>query len=155
MNSLFTFEDGATFILPARKYTSDGRPICIVDGCNAIARNRGKNFGGYSNMCPGHYYGKKSAKDGYAFIKKDYCENRDGRLGFICNCIIIDYCMLHRDHIDENHLNNDPLNVQTLCANCHGYKTKFYGNVKSGIIMNEIMNENRNKFLNLFSKFET
>ena len=32
-------------------------------------------------------------------------------------------CQLDVDHIDENHQNNDPANLQTLCANCHRLKT--------------------------------
>ena len=31
--------------------------------------------------------------------------------------------MLDVDHIDGNHQNNDPENLQTLCANCHRLKT--------------------------------
>jgi len=27
------------------------------------------------------------------------------------------------DHIDGDHTNEDPSNLQTLCANCHRYKT--------------------------------
>jgi 5-methylcytosine-specific restriction endonuclease McrA len=27
------------------------------------------------------------------------------------------------DHIDGNHSNDDPSNLQTLCANCHRFKT--------------------------------
>ncbi len=30
---------------------------------------------------------------------------------------------LEVDHIDGNHNNNDPNNLQTLCANCHRLKT--------------------------------
>ena len=32
-------------------------------------------------------------------------------------------CQLDVDHIDGDHSNNDPLNLQTLCANCHRLKT--------------------------------
>jgi 5-methylcytosine-specific restriction endonuclease McrA len=28
------------------------------------------------------------------------------------------------DHIDGNHANDDPSNLQTLCANCHRLKTQ-------------------------------
>jgi 5-methylcytosine-specific restriction endonuclease McrA len=27
------------------------------------------------------------------------------------------------DHIDNNHKNNDPANLQTLCKNCHSLRT--------------------------------
>jgi 5-methylcytosine-specific restriction endonuclease McrA len=28
-------------------------------------------------------------------------------------------CQLDAHHVDGNHENNDPTNIQTLCANCH------------------------------------
>ncbi len=34
-------------------------------------------------------------------------------------------CQLDVDHIDGDHSNNDPDNLQTLCANCHRLKTKL------------------------------
>ena len=33
---------------------------------------------------------------------------------------------LQVDHIDGNHDNNEPENLQTLCANCHAVKTNMY-----------------------------
>lgn len=35
-------------------------------------------------------------------------------------------CQLDVDHIDEDHANNDPSNLQTLCSNCHRLKTQQY-----------------------------
>lgn len=32
-------------------------------------------------------------------------------------------CQLDVDHIDGDHTNDDPTNLQTLCANCHRLKT--------------------------------
>ena len=32
---------------------------------------------------------------------------------------------LEVDHIDENHKNSEPCNLQTLCACCHRIKTKY------------------------------
>lgn len=32
-------------------------------------------------------------------------------------------CQLDVDHIDADHSNNSPENLQTLCANCHRLKT--------------------------------
>jgi len=64
---------------------------------------------------------------------KHYCENADGRLGFECPTNV-DYIkqQMHEDvfvgcldvdHIDGNHDNNDPQNLQTLCKTCHYVKT--------------------------------
>ena len=48
--------------------------------------------------------------------KADSCQ----RCGFIPE----DMVQLDVDHIDGNPSNNDSLNLQTLCANCHRLKTK-------------------------------
>jgi hypothetical protein len=79
---------------------------------------------------------KKAAREGisvtalrrknhkYRWAMKDYCENVDGRLGFVCTTTIFpDKGMLHVDHIDGTPINNNPLNYQTLCACCHAFKT--------------------------------
>lgn len=42
-----------------------------------------------------------------------------------CPFVALDSCQLDVDHIDGNHSNNDPSNLQTLCANCHRLKTKL------------------------------
>jgi hypothetical protein len=63
--------------------------------------------------------------------RKDYCENRDGRLGFVCtyNTSLppirgIEYHgFLDVDHINGNPDDNRPENLQTLCKCCHAYKT--------------------------------
>ncbi len=69
--------------------------------------------------------------------KRKYDKNRNNRLdrrrrpytkykGLVCescNFVPIHSCQLDVDHIDGNHKNNDPSNLQTLCANCHRLKT--------------------------------
>jgi hypothetical protein len=62
----------------------------------------------------------------YRKYRKDYCENVDGRLGHKCTATIVWSGQLQVDHIDGNHDNNDPENLQTLCANCHTLKTNIY-----------------------------
>jgi len=52
-----------------------------------------------------------------------FCENKDGRLGFFCNYEIQILSQLDLDHIDGNPYNNDLKNHQTLCKNCHAFKT--------------------------------
>jgi len=72
----------------------------------------------------------------YLKHRKDYCENTDGRLGFVCTFTAptpqqleatgLDDTFqgwLQVDHKDGNHLNNNPINLQTLCACCHNVKT--------------------------------
>lgn len=53
---------------------------------------------------------KKPWKD-YKRYKNNICK----RCGFIPE----DKCQLDVHHLDGNHNNNDPNNLQTLCANCH------------------------------------
>ncbi|CAN5950526.1 unnamed protein product [Sphagnum jensenii] len=51
---------------------------------------------------------------------RKYLEDKCRRCGFVPE----DVCQLTVDHIDRNHKNNVPENLQTLCANCHNLKTK-------------------------------
>jgi 5-methylcytosine-specific restriction endonuclease McrA len=48
--------------------------------------------------------------------KKPHCE--------ACGFVALHRSQLDVDHIDGNHYNNDPENLQTLCANCHRLKTQ-------------------------------
>ena len=51
----------------------------------------------------------------YRQHKKDSCER--------CGFIAVHPCQLDVDHIDGDNKNNELSNLQTLCANCHRYKT--------------------------------
>lgn len=44
-----------------------------------------------------------------------------------CGFIAEHRCQLDVDHIDGNNSNNDVMNLQTLCANCHRLKTHKSG----------------------------
>tara|TARA_B100000287_G_scaffold17282_1_gene17336 strand:- start:4078 stop:4677 length:600 start_codon:yes stop_codon:yes gene_type:complete len=76
-------------------------------------------------------------------LKKDYCENYDGHLGFKCctkhdkskiNMMqetgVLESRKLDLDHKDGDHFNNDPSNIQTLCKSCHATKTHINGDSK-------------------------
>ncbi len=52
---------------------------------------------------------------GYLKHRKLYCER--------CGWFPPSPMVLHVDHIDADHSNNDPANLQTLCPNCHALKT--------------------------------
>jgi len=85
--------------------------------------------------------------------RKSYCENKDGRLGITCDCTIHISAQLHVDHIDGNPTNNDPENLQTLCANCHLYKThanKDYLTPGRKALKQRQANANNNIFSALF-----
>jgi 5-methylcytosine-specific restriction endonuclease McrA len=51
----------------------------------------------------------------------------DGRLGYKCICEIRFSGQLQVDHMDGNPYNDNPDNLQTLCANCHIFKTFQFG----------------------------
>ena len=104
------------------------RTFCKVPGCNKSGQHLGKyrkdGSARYRDTCSMHH-GLKYEIGRYEYLKhrKDYCENIDGRLGYTCTATIIWNGQLQVDHIDGNHNNNTPINLQTLCANCHQYKS--------------------------------
>jgi 5-methylcytosine-specific restriction endonuclease McrA len=59
----------------------------------------------------------------YLKHRRDFCENRDGRLGYRCRYKIRHSAQLQVDHINGNPRDNSVTNLQTLCANCHVFKT--------------------------------
>jgi hypothetical protein len=79
----------------------------------------------------------------YRKYRKDFCENIDGRLGYICTYTpppqelieeVIEsgfYSSVEVDHIDGVPSNNDPKNLQSLCGNCHDFKTRMNGDTIS------------------------
>lgn len=92
-----------------------------MDYLNAVAKKKG--FRSHTDF--------KNSKHPYLKHRKDYCENVDGRLGFICTTNIFDPCMLDVDHISGNSDNNRKNNLQTLCKCCHAYKTLKYEDYKT------------------------
>ena len=63
-------------------------------------------------------------REGVIAVKKTYCENTDGRLGFECTATIVGTYQLDMDHIDGDHYHNVPENIQTICKNCHAVKSR-------------------------------
>lgn len=83
--------------------------------------------------------------------RKNYCENRDGRLGFKCTYTepdLLEFAhmgpglWLAVDHIDGNHENHVEENCQTLCHNCHHVKGLQEGDSnKSGWEFNNVTHQ--------------
>jgi len=98
-------------------------PKCNIKECHNPADNAG--YGKYHKLCSFHHKKKYKMKGWhYKTHRKEYCENSDGRLGFVCDYkIVMPNWQLEVDHIDGNKENNEISNLQTLCANCHRYKT--------------------------------
>lgn len=65
----------------------------------------------------------KNQRHPYRKHRKDFCENRDGRLGYRCRYKIRHSAQLQVDHINGFPGDNSVSNLQTLCANCHVFKT--------------------------------
>lgn len=119
---------------------------CSHPGCNELRAFAGINENGafYRKKCMSHYKEELIQKRGYKTYteyqnsihpylryRKNFCENVDGRLGFVCTTTIHWNGMLDVDHKDGNHLNNNPKNLQTLCKCCHSYKTNVSEDYKT------------------------
>lgn len=122
--------------MPTVRYRD--RPMCQTPNCNsdaALVRDHYDGWANYRTVCSNCHIKKIAAKNGktvtqlvnqwhpYLKYRKAYCENRDGRLGFICTTTIHWDGMLDVDHINGDPSNNSPMNLQTLCKCCHAYKT--------------------------------
>jgi 5-methylcytosine-specific restriction endonuclease McrA len=91
--------------------------LCCVDGEVEI-RSSGKlkpDGSTYWRCAVKKSAGEILSKRPYSIHKKDSCE----ACGFVPELSL----QLDVDHIDGNNSNNDPDNLQTLCANCHRLKT--------------------------------
>lgn len=125
-------------------------PRCDNPDCNGrYAQNQGRRidgsiiyrknnifkslYGGEGWIC-GCCHSKFCKPTSYRKYVKEYCENVDGRLGFICTTSIMKgdpYGTLDCDHIDGDPTNNSEYNIQTLCAVCHRIKTIMFGDGQS------------------------
>ena len=104
------------------------RPSCVNIGCDRKVHISGYSSTGrprYRPVCAMCHKAHSCARPGVIGVKKDYCENVDGRLGFECTATIVHYRQLDMDHIDGNHYNNVAENIQSLCKNCHSMKSYF------------------------------
>ena len=112
-------------------------PTCVNIGCDNLITIR--NWGNVSpkSECNPCMNARKDGKtiDGVTNWKKKFCENIDGHLGFKCPFppdVWPNFQPgLHLDHIDGDHFNNIPANVETLCCVCHARKSNEKGDVNS------------------------
>ena len=133
-------------------------PTCVNLGCNNPAhrknaktkKNGSPRKARYRPVCAKCHsanIGQSATQYGVVSVKKDYCENKDGRVGL--KCPVTDDAffkipgVLELDHIDGNHYNNDPANHQTLCCLCHRVKT--HENDDSGSTNREELREQRER----------
>ena len=96
-----------------------GRPSCYVSDCiktaAKVAKKSKLGFALYSKYCNRHKKESHNTKFTYRAHKGTKCVK--------CGFTPKHRAQLDVDHIDENHGNNDPANLQTLCKNCHSLKT--------------------------------
>ena len=95
---------------------------CLYCGINFITNNRKKVY-----CCRNHkQYAHTIRKYGSHVnsSRKKYIKHIDKDTKCIlCGFKALNKCQLDVDHIDGNHTNNSPNNLQVLCANCHRLKT--------------------------------
>lgn len=98
------------------RYLPD-RPNCL--DCPRKARYHTKNKDGtvksWRNYCTACNKARGQAQYKYRRFKGKMCD--------ACGFIPIHPVQLDVDHLDGDHTNNTPKNIQTLCANCHRLKT--------------------------------
>ena len=102
--------------------------ICSVPGCGKKGQHMGrygKNGQPYRrSKCVKHHQQQYNmGRHEYLNHRKNYCENVDSRLGYKCTSTIVWEGQLTVDHINGIHDDNRVENLQTLCHNCHSYKT--------------------------------
>ena len=124
-----------------KQANTTGIPKCAVDGCTANADNTGhrtkdghpkyRQRFGVGPICTTHH--RKFTKEAQAleYKKESYCENIDNRLGYVCTATIVKSSQLTVDHINGDPLDERPENKQTLCRNCHDYKTHLFKDYKT------------------------
>lgn len=112
-------------------------PTCVSLGCDNDVIVRDWKYYSFKHLCSDCTRRIREGlppREGVTFLKKDYCENRDGRLGFQCPVVenfVFPNSVLHGDHVNGNHADNRPENVQTLCCICHHLKGLHAGDFDS------------------------
>ena len=121
------------------RYLADGNkiPTCVNQGCNNNVIVRDWKYYSFKHVCSNCKQREQKGlpmRTGVVSYKKRYCENQDGRLGFTCP-VSLDFELpngvLHGDHLDGDHENNEMENLQTLCSICHHIKGKNSGDFNS------------------------
>lgn len=99
------------------------RGICVLCGKNPQKTRTNGRFAAICSPCDKRLY-QDRVKDNkklemrrrpYIKMKGPCCES--------CGFTPVHDCQLDVDHKDGDKSNNDPSNLQTLCANCHRLKT--------------------------------
>jgi hypothetical protein len=113
------------------------RPTCINYGCNEPVTFQRTNADGskrwrvHCGHCQKASYGKVEHREGVTPYKTGKCANQNGHLGFKCPTSYkrgsVAIGVTEVDHIDGDHCNNVPSNLDELCPICHKIKGKREG----------------------------
>ena len=127
-----TSKQGNKYWLPIFKEAGNSIPKCVNTGCENLTAIRHWSSQGIPSLhtrCSKCKTAESKGKivEGVEFIKKNKCENSDGKLGWVCPIDELRYAefpasIYHLDHINGNHHDNDIANLMTLCAICHTTK---------------------------------
>lgn len=125
-----------------RRFFREGNklPKCVNEGCDKDVIVRDWKYWSFRSECSTCICARRNGKtlEGIVFHKKDYCENIDGGLGFVCpvpkdtwksNKGFL-FC-LDLDHLDGDHHNNKVDNIKTFCKLCHARKSFERGDCNS------------------------
>lgn len=102
-------------------------PLCVECGKRRTAATRKKPDGTHyykkkCNVCSGYKMANVSGSR-RAYYKVAIDRKLELMACEMCGFNAVRPCQLDIDHIDGNKKNNDPSNLQILCANCHRLKT--------------------------------
>ena len=119
-----------------QKFFDDGHflPSCINPNCSRPVMVRDWKNWSIKSECGTCYKARVTgffgpAMNNITIHKKEFCENIDGRLGWSCPVPAKSWKKLGMlnaldlEHLDGDHFNNTPENVDTICKLCHGKKS--------------------------------
>jgi len=94
------------------------RGLCVLCEKNLQKKTSRGRYQSLCSSCDDRRFKikKRKGKHPYRRYKKLICN----RCGFVPE----HRCQLDIHHVDGNHHNNDPNNLETLCANCHRLEHK-------------------------------
>ena len=108
---------------PGRSKGKDKHGRCIFtsfcSGCSKRRRREGRQGRANDPLTPEQWRQKRSRLNSKRRRHRAFVKPACERCGFVPEHM----AQLEVDHIDMNRWNNDPINLQTLCANCHRLKT--------------------------------